>query len=189
MMARKASTVATTILWTWSNTHSPLGHSKQIDGRQTHGDTAHEATDSRLPATHANTFLLDIEIQDEIASSAAIIICVFKIKHFDHILAHGSTKTSLPSSLSVSPIFRPKQVQVLGTNDVSHTRQLARDRKSTSTFDLSCWQHFLCFCSSLGPLSFVDIFLCMRFPKDIMSNLLLFLVLVSCTYALLQLCL
>lgn len=59
-----------------------FGHSKQINERQERGDTAHEAADSRLPATHANTQIhSSSHIQDQ-AVSSTIIVCVSRTQTF-----------------------------------------------------------------------------------------------------------
>jgi hypothetical protein len=181
-----------------------------MDGKQTRGDTAHEAAYTRLPARPLPMqihFLHIREIHDETASSsAAIIIRVFKIRTFgSYILAHGSIKTSLylllAPSLSLSYFFVQKHYtgffNFLEPMMSRNTRQLALH--GTGNPPVHSIYHvgnpYLCaFVQFVTWASLISwtIVLCMqcafRERYHVKSATLVFLVFVSCTYALQQLC-
>ena len=130
-------------------------YTKQIDERQTRGDTPHEAADSRLPATHANAFIL--YIQDEIASSIYILPSSFlssKPKHFWRMV-YARTCTWISQRFLLLSFLQ--NLQILHSNNVESLRQLVPEEYLPVHSIYHAEKIFmLSFVTWLGPLFCVD---------------------------------
>ena len=103
-------------LWTWREIQRTLPcHSRQIDGRQPHGDAPHVAAECRLPATRYPRKCIHPHTSRAKIASFTMIIRVFKTQTFWRSAhAHGdlyhNESTTLGAGLivgfiSASPVF------------------------------------------------------------------------------------